>query len=125
MLASVYPERVGLIGLMGVVACRPIMDALTVVPLAAMRRSLRYREISTIDAVTALLASILVVLLAWLGAGPYAIVLPPILLTGVRSLAYRRRLEPTEPSSGGGDEERSLLPRVAASSIGGQFVAPA
>lgn len=118
VLASVYPERVGLLGLMGVVACRPIMDALTVVPLAAMRRSLRYREISTIDAVTALLASALVVLLAWLGAGPYAIVLPPILLTGVRSLAYRRRLEPPEPPPGGVDEERSLLPRVAASSIG-------
>lgn len=118
LLSFVYPERVGLLGLMGVVACRPMMDALTVVPLAAMRRSLRYREISTIDAVTALLASVLVVLLAWLGAGPYAIVLPPILLTGIRSLAYRRLVGPPEAPIRTAERDRLLVARVAASSVG-------
>ena len=89
-LASAYPERTGLISLMAVVACRPLMEALALVPLARLRINLRYRQTSAIDAVTAVIASGAAIVMGRMGAGPYAIVLPPIAVIGVRAAMYRR-----------------------------------
>lgn len=89
VLSSRYPDRQWLWGLMVVAACRPLSDAFVVVPLARLRRDLRFRAMSTIDGISALGASLLSVLLAWIGVGPFAIVVPPIALAFVRGAIYR------------------------------------
>ncbi len=89
-LSRLYPERSGLVSLMAIVACRPLMEAWALLPLARLRVDLRYREVSAIDAVTALLSSVAAVGCGYVGAGPFAIVLPPIAVIGVRAVLYAR-----------------------------------
>jgi O-antigen/teichoic acid export membrane protein len=117
-LSRVYPDRTWLLGLMAVAAGRPLSDAFAVVPLARLRRDLRFRQISVIDGLSALCASLGSVAMAWMGAGPFAIVVPPIVLIAARGVLYRRAVGPApraeRPFRGMG----ALLRRVAMSAFG-------
>ncbi len=102
VFAYVYPDRPWLLGLMAVAAFRPLVEALSVVPLSSLRLNLDYRRISTIDGLTALAGSVAALLLGWFGAGPIAIVAPPIAVVGLRGALYRRvtgvlRFKPVGP----------------------------
>jgi O-antigen/teichoic acid export membrane protein len=118
VLSRQYPDRQWLLGLMAVAASRPLSDAFAVVPLARLRRDLRFRTISLIDGTSALGASVASVLMAWLGAGPFAIVVPPIALIVVRGVAYRSAAGPalwrSQPFRGTG----ALLRRAVLSAFG-------
>ena len=118
LLSRQYPDRQWLLGLMAVAAARPLSDAFAVVPLARLRRDLRFRAISMIDGMTALGASVASVAMAWLGAGPFAIVVPPIALIVVRGIAYRGAAGPaprhTRPFRG----TAALLRRAVLSAFG-------
>jgi len=118
VLSRAYPDRDGLVGVMGVAACRPLMDALSVVSLAGMRLRLDYRRLSAIDAFTALFASASVVAMAAAGAGPYAIVVPPIMLSGVRAVAYRRAFGPAPAPPVLRRGRTALLFRLGMSAVG-------
>lgn len=122
VLSYQYPDRQWLLGLMAVAASRPLSDAFAVVPLARLRRDLQLRTISAIDGTTALGASVASVLMAWLGAGPFAIVFPPVALIAVRGALYRLAAGPaprrTQPFRG-----TSALLRRAVLSAFGSYVA--
>lgn len=83
-------ESPGLAAALLFVALRPFADALQFLPLARMRAALRYREQARVASITTCGASVLSVLLAALGAGPIAIVLPTILALFTSSLLYAR-----------------------------------
>jgi O-antigen/teichoic acid export membrane protein len=117
-LSSLYPDRTWLFGLMAVAACRPLSDAFAVIPLARLRRDLRFRQVSLIDGISALCASLASVSMAWMGAGPFAIVVPPIALIGARGVLYRRAVGPTPRAEQPFRGMRALLRRAALSAFG-------
>lgn len=82
------PDRAGATVLMLFVALRPVIDAMTIVPLARLRLDLAYRKVSIIDGATALIGPSGAVILALAGFGPAAIVLPPMVLTAARASLY-------------------------------------
>jgi O-antigen/teichoic acid export membrane protein len=118
VLSRVYPDRQWLLGLMAVAACRPLSDAFAVVPLARLRQALRFRAISIIDGTSALGASIVSVGMAWMGAGPFAIVVPPIALIVVRGALYRRAAGPAPRSNRPFRGTGPLLRRASLSAFG-------
>lgn len=72
------------------VALRPLADAFLVLPSARMRLDLEYRRIALIDGLATFLGTCGTVLLAWGGAGPIAIVLPPIGALAIRAVLFQR-----------------------------------
>ena len=118
VLSRVYPDRQWLLGLMAVAACRPLSDAFAVVPLARLRQALRFRAISIIDGASALGASISSVGMAWMGGGPFAIVVPPIVLIVVRGALYRRAAGPAPRSNRPFRGTGPLLRRASLSAFG-------
>ncbi|MSR29184.1 MAG: hypothetical protein EXS03_06385 [Phycisphaerales bacterium] len=79
------------VGLLLVVALRPVSFGLVAVPLARLRVAFDYRSIALIDGWTQLGATTLVVVLAYVGCGPLALVLPQVAVTFVRAYYYRQR----------------------------------
>ncbi len=121
-LSLAYPERTWLFGLMAIAACRPLCEAVSIVPLSRLRCNLEYRRISMIDGVTALGGSLASVLLAFLGAGPVSIVAPPIAVIGARGLLYRRSAGPS-PRRGAAPRIRAAVTRRALLAGFGSYVA--
>jgi O-antigen/teichoic acid export membrane protein len=117
-LAHRYPDRQWLLGLMAVAAVRPLSDALVAVPLAQLRRDLKFRRISIIDGTSALVASLSSVALAWLGAGPFAIVVPPIALMFLRGVLYRGSTDGMPPAARPYRGIRALVGRSLLSGFG-------
>lgn len=88
VLARLYPDRDGLLALMLVVSVRPVMDAANVLPMARMRLGLEYPRLALLDGTTTLIGSIASIGMAFAGAGPASIVIPPIAATGLRAVLY-------------------------------------
>lgn len=85
-----FDGRTGLAFLIVVAATRVLADAMLAVPFARMRLDLEYRRISIIDGTVMLTATAVGVALAYFGAGPISLTLPPIFTIAVRAFIYRR-----------------------------------
>jgi O-antigen/teichoic acid export membrane protein len=72
-----YPAS-GLALLLVALACKPIFDALLVVPIARLRLDLRFRRLAVTDGLCQLGATIATTVLAIAGAGAAAVVLPQV-----------------------------------------------
>ncbi len=81
-------DKPGLAVLLCFVAWRPIADAVLFLPFARMRADLRFREQAKIDAIVILCATLASVVLAYLGAGAIAIIVPPIAALALRGMLY-------------------------------------
>ncbi len=88
VIQSSLDGRDGLVALLVVVAFRPLSDAIGVAPLARLRIDLRFRALAVVDGVTAAMGSIGSVALAYAGAGPAAVVAPPIATLAARGIVY-------------------------------------
>jgi len=93
MAAAPFLERQlvgksGLVALLFVVALRPFADAIGVGALARLKTGLRFRSLAAIDGSTAAASSAAAVILALCGAGPFAIVAPPIATSAIRGIIY-------------------------------------
>ena len=85
-----WKGEAGLAFLVGVTALRPLADAVLVVAFARARIDLDYRRIARTDGLINRLATLFSVSMAWLGAGPVSVTLPPIAALAVRGWIYRR-----------------------------------
>jgi O-antigen/teichoic acid export membrane protein len=88
-----------IIGLMLIMAVRPIFDALSVAPVSKMRIELRFRALAMIDGGSQLFATMAMIAMAIGGAGPYALVVPQTAAAVLRLAAYvadMRRVRTTE-----------------------------
>jgi len=79
-----------LIGLLAVLALRPILEARLVVPLSMMRLRLAYPKIAFVDGLVQMGTTVLSVIMAALGGRSAALVIPAIINVGVRSTWYSR-----------------------------------
>ena len=70
-------------------AFRPLSESMQVVPLTALRLSFRNRTIAIVDGTVQLVAAIATIVLAVLGAGPWAMVAPLIGSFALKALGYR------------------------------------
>ena len=86
---SDYPSW-WIVGLMAVLAIRPIIEAKLMLPFSAMRLSLAYPRIALIDGLTQMGATCLSVALAAFGGKATALVLPQIVSLGVKANWYMR-----------------------------------
>ncbi|MDZ4831474.1 MAG: oligosaccharide flippase family protein [Phycisphaerae bacterium] len=93
IFATWYGDSV-MIGLLAVLALRPLGLALQAVPTARLRLGFRFGAISSWSIWMAVGTAALTVLLAWFGWGPYAITVPAVALLFVMAAAYQR-LAPT------------------------------
>lgn len=91
-------------GLLAILACRPVLDAALMVPLARLRVDLQYRRIAWIDGLVQLSATVVSLLMAVFGLRGSSLVAPQVAGTGVRALLYRR----TMPSAPAGRFDRAL-----------------
>ena len=90
LLAIDTVDRVWLGALLAVLSIRPLLQALRVVPMAKLRRDLRFRLIAVIDGLIQLAATLISVGFAAAGAGPAAIVIPQIIREAVTAVLYLR-----------------------------------
>jgi PST family polysaccharide transporter len=80
----------GLAFLVFIAALRPLADAVLVTANSRMRIDLQYRRIAYIDGAVIFASTVAGVAMAYLGAGPVSITLPPIAVLAVRGLLYWR-----------------------------------
>ena len=85
---TVDPAWLG--ALLAVLAIRPVLQALRVVPMSNLRHEFKFRLIAVIDGVIQLGATFTSVGLAAAGAGPAAIVVPQILREAAAAALYLR-----------------------------------
>lgn len=83
-----FDGRPGLALLLVVAAARPVADAILAIANARMRIDLEYRRSAMIDGMVFLGATMTSLLMAYLGAGPVALNLPPIAAIAVRGIIY-------------------------------------
>lgn len=83
-------DKPGLAFLVVVTATRPLADSLLVVAYSRVRVDLAYRRIAQVDGAVMLATTILGVAMAYFGAGPVAITLPPIAALAIRGWIYWR-----------------------------------
>lgn len=95
--------------LLFVFCARPVAEAATVVPLAALRVSLRFREIAVADMAAVLGSAAIGVALAILGFGPFALAIPPVALLVFRAAGYLRCGMPALPSPGTDADPAAVL----------------
>ena len=99
--AAIPIERIsgkeGLALLVFIAALRPLADAVLVTPNSRMRIDLAYRRIAMIDGGVILASTVAGVVMAWLGAGPMSITLPPIAVLAVRGFFYWRAVKGRVP----------------------------
>ncbi len=108
VLSYLYPSKQGLFIVMAIVAMRPLVDSVAIVPMSGLRIGLRYGTLAKVDCVVALCASVSSVAMALLGAGAAAIVLPPIAAILVRGVVYGRSA-PSLAWTPGSDRLRRVL----------------
>lgn len=91
LVALFYPNYAfaALVGLLLVVALRPMAEAMAVLPLSRLRIGLRYQSIALIDGAVQLVATGLTVVMAWAHAGALAIVAPQVAAVAARAVCYR------------------------------------
>ena len=77
-------------GLLAVLAVRPVLDGMGVVPRANLRLQFRFRLLALLDGILQLLATSLSALLAVLGARSASVVVPQILNQAGRAAGYLR-----------------------------------
>lgn len=77
-------------GLLAVLAIRPALDGLSVVPRANLRLHFRFRAVALIDGVFQLVATLLSTALAGMGARAASLVVPQILNQAGRAVGYIR-----------------------------------
>jgi O-antigen/teichoic acid export membrane protein len=87
-----FTGREGLAFLVFIAALRPLADAVLVVANSRMRVDLAYRRIAIIDGGVILAATVAGVAMAYLGAGPVSLMLPPIATLAVRGAIYWREM---------------------------------
>lgn len=98
-LGRLFPDRYGdpaLVGLLAVLALKPIAWAFQVVSIARLRLGFRFKTLSNWNIAASLAAAIASVAMAWLGFGPYAVVAPLVLSLVVISIGCES-LSPTRP----------------------------
>lgn len=116
-----WSGRDGLALLIVVAATRPLADAMLAIWNARMRIDLEYRRIAVIDAVVIFAATAASVVMAWLGAGPISLTLPPIAALALKGLAYRRSLRERVDLTFDATEVRPIARRFAVAGLG-QYV---
>ena len=103
------------------VALRPFSEWTMMLPLARLRAQLRFKTISTVDAICLTGATISGVVMAWLHCGYVSVLLPQIVFASVRAWLYRRA-SPAPPSPPWiAREAPSLLHKFLLSGLG-QYV---
>jgi PST family polysaccharide transporter len=80
--------------LLWILALRPLADALCPVALASLRRDFRYRTIALTDGAIQLVATIATVVMAISGASAYSLVVPQVVATFAKALAYWKASTP-------------------------------
>lgn len=75
-VAAYFYEQPTLMGLIGVLAMFVLFDSASSVPAAKLQSQMQFRLIATVNTVVAFFGVLLSVLFAYLGFGPYSIVLP-------------------------------------------------
>ena len=95
--------------LLAVLAIRPLLQALRVVPMSQLRHDLRFRLIAIIDGIIQLGATVTSVVLAAAGAGPAAIVIPQILREAAAAVLYLRFASAVVPRRIPSAHKRALL----------------
>jgi PST family polysaccharide transporter len=118
VLSRMYPDRDGLLALMLVVSVRPIMDAANVLPMARMRLGLEYQRLALLDGTTTLIGSLASIGMAFAGAGPASIVIPPIAATGMRSILYWWHTGAIATNWRAGRRRKALLVRFVLAAFG-------
>ena len=82
-----YPPGTMMV-LLWVIAFRPLADALCPVALASLRQDFRYGSIALTDGSIQLVATVATVTLAMVGASAYSLVVPQVVATFAKALAY-------------------------------------
>ncbi len=88
-----YPTGT-MMALLWVLALRPVADALCPVALAGLRRDFRYGTIAVADGSIQLLATIATVAMALAGASAFSLVVPQVVATFAKALAYWKASAP-------------------------------
>ncbi|MBU6209452.1 MAG: oligosaccharide flippase family protein, partial [Planctomycetes bacterium] len=88
-----YPPGT-MMALLWVLALRPVADALCPVALASLRRDFRYGTIALADGSIQLVATIATVVMAVAGASAFSLVVPQVVATFVKALAYWKASTP-------------------------------
>jgi O-antigen/teichoic acid export membrane protein len=96
-LQSVEPDSRAFPMLLAIAAARPIADAWMAVPWASLRLQLRYGRIAAIDGSMQLAATASSIMLAVMGAGPLALVLPPVAVLFAQGTGYWLSVRGTIP----------------------------
>ena len=86
---SRYPA-LALGGLVALLSIRPLLDALTVVPVSRLRIGLQYRRIALVDGLVQLAMTGVSLAMAAFGGRGASLVAPQLIGTGVRALVYGR-----------------------------------
>lgn len=84
-----YP-REWLGGLLALLALRPLLDGLMVVPMSRVRAALAYGRIAAVDGAVQFAMTVASVVMALLGARGASLVVPQVVGTGIRAAAYSR-----------------------------------
>jgi O-antigen/teichoic acid export membrane protein len=94
IIVQIYPAYPAkwLIGLLAVLAVRPLVEAALMLPLTLTRISLAYRRMSIIDGSVQIVATCSSVIIAAAGGGPASMVVPQLLVPVGRSACYARHL---------------------------------
>lgn len=103
------------------VALRPLSDWLVMLPVTRLRTNLRFRVISTVDAIAMTGATLTSALMAWSKLGFVSLILPQIGFSVIRAVLYRRAA-PAPPSPAWVSTEAPALFRKFMLSGLGQYV---
>lgn len=110
--------RVGLAVLIAVAATRPLADAVLAIANARMRIDLEYRRIAIIDGSVMLAATIGSLAMAYFGAGPLSLTLPPIAALALRGVFYWRCVRGRVDLTLHREEIRPVARRFAVAGLG-------
>ncbi len=113
-----FTGKEGLALLLVIAALRPVADAVLVIANTRMRIDLAYRRIAQIDGGVIFLATAASVVMAYFGAGPMAITLPPIATIAVRGVLYWRSTRGRIPTKINREFVRPIARRFAVAGLG-------
>lgn len=85
-----WSDKSGLAFLVVIAALRPLADSVLMLGYAHARVGLEYRCIAKVEGLVNLSATVAGVAMAWLGAGPISVTLPPIAALACKGVLYRR-----------------------------------